>query len=102
MQTSWNDLNYPARMATLASAGLPMLQRDNTGHLVATQSLTQNLGVGLFFKNIEELGAKLASKHTMHQIRNATWQTRNFFTFDYHVDKLICFFKEVIETYQPK
>jgi hypothetical protein len=32
---TWNDLNVPARMGTLAAAGVPMIQRDNAGSRVA-------------------------------------------------------------------
>ncbi len=50
MQVNWDDLNlnYPARMATLAVAGLPILQRDNTGHIEATQSIVQKHNPGVF------------------------------------------------------
>jgi hypothetical protein len=41
MRADWDDPNYPARIATLAAAGLPMLQCDNTGHLEATQTLVR-------------------------------------------------------------
>lgn len=34
-RVSWDDLNLPARISTLAAAGIPMIQQDNTGHLVA-------------------------------------------------------------------
>ncbi|MBA2751949.1 MAG: hypothetical protein H0U41_06890 [Actinobacteria bacterium] len=36
---TWNDLNYPAHMASLAAAGVPMIHRDNRGALMATQAL---------------------------------------------------------------
>jgi hypothetical protein len=38
-RADWDDLNYPARIATLAAAGLPMIQKNNTGARVAIQAL---------------------------------------------------------------
>lgn len=40
-------------MATLAAAGLPMLQGDNQGSIVATQSLARELDLGVFFSDME-------------------------------------------------
>ena len=96
MRANWDDLNYPARMATLATAGLPMLQRNNAGHLVATQSIIQNLGLGLFFDTAEELSKQLRNKELMQQLRQNVWQKRLLFSFDAHVDELISFLKKVI------
>ncbi len=97
MRASWNDFNYPSRMATLAAAGVPMLQRDNTGHIVATQSLTQKLDIGIFFNDFEGLGQKLRDKLRMNQLRENVWNNRDFFSFDYHVDDLINFFEDTIK-----
>ena len=36
-QASWGDLNYPARIPTLLSAGVPLIQYDNAAAVVATQ-----------------------------------------------------------------
>jgi hypothetical protein len=40
-------LNYPARLSTLVAAGVPVLQRDNSGHVVATQTLLRERDIGL-------------------------------------------------------
>ena len=96
MRANWDDLNYPARMATLATAGLPMLQRNNSSHLVATQSIIQNLDLGLFFDTAEELSKQLRNQELMQQLRQNVWQKRLLFSFDTHVDELIGFFKKVI------
>ena len=96
MRASWSDLNYPARMATLAVAGVPLLQRDNTGHIVATQTLTKKLDIGIFFKNFEELGGKLRDKSRMKKIKENVWKNRDLFSFEYHVDDLVSFFQEVV------
>lgn len=96
MRANWDDLNYPARMATLACAGLPMLQRDNTGHLVATQSLVKEHNLGIFFNTMDELGATLRNQQQMEQIRQNVWNNRLMFCFDEHVDRLVDFLRKVI------
>lgn len=97
MRIQWHDLNYPSRMATLAVAGLPMIQRDNSGHIVATQSLCERLGTGIFFKNYDHLGRLLNDRPLLEVVRQSVWQQRHEFTFDNHVDKLIDFFRAVIK-----
>ncbi|HEY1010849.1 MAG TPA: glycosyltransferase family 2 protein [Daejeonella sp.] len=96
MRANWDDLNYPARMATLGAAGLPMLQRDNAGHLVATQSIVKKHGLGIFFSSIDELSLQLNDKENVKHLANNVWQKRMLFCFDHHVDKLVCFFQQVI------
>ncbi len=95
-RSNWDDLNIPARMATLALSGVPMLQKDNTGHIVATQSLVKRLNIGLCFKDMAELGQLLRDRQLMAEVRNNVWQQRHIFTFDHNVDSLIEFFKAVI------
>ncbi len=95
-RATWDDLNYPARIATLAAAGLPMLQYDNAHALVATQTLIQRLNSGVFFTTMEQLRAQLADTEHMAQLRKNVWAIREQFTFDSHVDRLITFFRTVI------
>jgi glycosyltransferase involved in cell wall biosynthesis len=97
MKASWLDLNYPARMPTLAAAGLPMIQKDNTGHIASTQSLIQGKNMGIFFNSFEELGAQLKNKDLIYKLSENVWNNRMFFTFDYHVKELVSFFRNVIE-----
>lgn len=98
MRANWDDLNYPARMATLAAAGLPMLQRDNTGHIVATQSIVKKHELGVFFSSMEDLAAQLRDKENLERIRKNVWDKRLAFSFDYHVNTLTSFFRQVIES----
>lgn len=95
-RANWDDLNIPARMATLALSGVPMLQKDNTGHIVATQSLVKRLKIGLCFKEMAALGKLMRDRQLMAELRNNVWQQQHLFTFDYNVDSLIQFFKAVI------
>ena len=86
-------------MATLALAGLPMIQKDNAGHMVATQSLAEQLGVGIHIKKLDELGSVLHDRECMQALRDRVWSQRMKFTFDEHVDELISYFKAVIRNY---
>lgn len=95
-RANWDDLNIPARMATLALSGIPMLQKNNNGHIVAIQSLVKKLNLGLFFNSMAELKQLLSNKKLMEEVRNSVWEQRHLFTFDYHADELIDFFKKVI------
>lgn len=95
-RSNWNDLNIPARIATLVLSGLPLLQRNNEEHIVATQSMTKKFNMGLFFKDMNDLGEKIRDKKNMNIIRENAWNQREHFTFDYHADRLIDFFRTVI------
>jgi hypothetical protein len=95
-RADWDDLNYPARIATLAAAGLPMIQRDNAGAIVAAQSLARRLEIGLFYDDIDELAAQLRETGPMERLRANVWRQREQFCFDAHVGELVGFFREVI------
>lgn len=95
-RANWDDLNYPARLATLVAAGLPVLQRDNGDCIVATQSLVRELGIGLFFDDMAQLCGQLSDAAGMAALRARVWAQRDVFTFDHHADRLIGFFREVI------
>lgn len=101
-RANWDDLNYPARISTLAAAGLPMIQRSNEGAIVATQNLAQQLGTGIFFDTIDDLARQLKDKERMAAIRERVWQQRDFFTFDHHVPQLVDFFVQVIKSASGK
>ncbi|HEY8609087.1 MAG TPA: glycosyltransferase family A protein [Noviherbaspirillum sp.] len=96
-RANWDDLNYPARMSTLAAAGLPMIQQSNDGALVATRSLAQALGISVFFDDIAGLAAALHDRGAMQAVRERVWSQRAQFTFDHHVPQLVTFFRSVIE-----
>jgi hypothetical protein len=97
-RANWDDLNYPARLATLAAAGLPMIQRDNKGAVVATQTLATRLDIGVFFREMGELGERLRDGRRMAELRANMRRHRPLFTFDHHADDLVAFFREVIAT----
>ncbi|MBW3573568.1 MAG: glycosyltransferase [Actinobacteria bacterium] len=93
---SWDDLNYPARMGTLAAAGVPMIQRDNTGSIVATQALAREGDLGVFWHEADDLVAQLRDRDRMAVLRDNVWSRRRDFTFDAHVDRLVDFLRGVI------
>jgi hypothetical protein len=100
-RADWDDLNVPARIATLAAAGLPMIQRDNEGAVVATQNLVRRLGLGVCYRSVADLGAILHDTQTMAQLREQVWQQRFEFCFDTHVPALLAFFRTVIGQAAP-
>lgn len=95
-RADWDDLNLPARMATLAAAGLPMIGFDNRGAVVAAQALAERLGVGVFFESIEDLARRLHARADMAAQRERVWQVRDQFCFDLHAPALVDFFERVI------
>lgn len=95
-RANWDDLNLPARLATLAVSGLPVLQYDNEGAAVATQTVARQHDIGVFFSSVPELGQRLSDAPRMAQLRENTWRQRSYFMFDRHADRLIAFFREVL------
>ena len=95
-RANWADLNSPARMATYAVAGLPMIIHDNSGHLVHHQNHLSNLGMDLPIKHLSELGELLADSNFMKLKSMNTWKNRNYFCFETYVDELIKLFESVI------
>jgi len=73
-----------------------MILPDNDGHRVAMQSLLRDLGVGVFWREIEDLTAELSRRATMRERRDRMWDERRSFTFDAHADDLIELFRGVI------
>lgn len=102
MKVTWNDLNYPARMSTLAAAGLPMILKSNPDHIVAIENLLKRLGIGILFKNFDDLAECFRDGNRMQKIRDNAWKHRFLFSFDYHVSELTNFFYKVIENYHFK
>jgi hypothetical protein len=92
----WDDLNLPARMGTLAAAGVPMIQRDNAGCAVATQTLAREHDIGVFFGDAADLAQQLHDRERMARLRDNVWHRRSAFTFDAHADELIAFLRAVV------
>jgi hypothetical protein len=84
-------------MNTLAAAGLPMIQKDNTGHLVAMQERVRKDNMGIFYTNYEDLALQLSDKQRMAQLTENVIRNRYAFSFDHHVPALVDFFRRVID-----
>lgn len=97
-RANWDDLNIPARMATLAVCGLPMIQRDNTGHIVATQRTVEELGIGVFGRDMADVARQLHDRETLSALRARVWEIRSQFMFDTHVGDLTEFLYGVVES----
>jgi hypothetical protein len=95
-RADWDDLNYPARLTTLVAAGVPVLQRDNTGHVVATQTLVRERDLGVFFTDIPDLARQLGDRARLGELRERVWAQRGEFTFDAHADELLDVFRKVV------
>ena len=68
-RADWDDLNYPARIATLAAAGLPMIQKNNAGARVAIQALAEERDLSVFYSSIPDLASQLRETDRMDRIR---------------------------------
>lgn len=102
LKITWHDLNMPARMSTIAAAGLPMIMKNNKRHLVASQEFIQKLEIGIFYSDFNELKDILYNKELMRSLQENVWKERMKFSFDYYVPELIQFFKKVIELKKQK
>lgn len=96
INVTWDDLNIPARVATYAAAGLPLIVPGNYGNMVATNEIAKSLGVGIFYSQYNDLLENLQKEidtraHTRNMIDN-----RMKFSFDYYVPQLIDLFREAI------
>lgn len=96
VRTSWDDLNIPAKVSTFAIAGLPMIQRNNSGHIVATQRITKDIGCGLFFSSLEDLCGRLRDTSSVNNLAEHIIKHRERFVFETYLSRLIDFFEDVI------
>jgi Glycosyl transferase family 2 len=93
---TWNDLNVPARVATLAVAGVPLILRDNPGSVVAVQRLLASRRLGVLWSDPDDLAEQLHDLPRLASLRAGVWRQRHVFTFDAHVGELEAFFRSVI------
>jgi len=102
MRATWDDLNIPARISTYMAAGLPVIQIDNTGNIVAVEERVRHYGIGLQFSSIKELSVKLKNKEHLAKISRNVMKYRDCFCFDYYVPELINTFEKAINTRKNK
>lgn len=94
---SWDDLNLPARIGVLAAAGLPMIQKDQPGHAVATQEMLNGYKIGILYTSINDLISKLKDEAHMKGMAENVLKYRSNFAFDSHVNDLLSFFNRIIK-----
>jgi hypothetical protein len=78
-----------------------MIQRDNRGALVATQTLARSLDIGVFYERIDDLAVQLRDAARLRRLRERVWAERERFCFDTHVPELVAFFRRVIAEARP-
>jgi hypothetical protein len=93
VSASWNDINMPARLNVYALAGLPWIFRKNAGHYVGVNRLATELGVGLPYDDLDELASVLKAEKESRSGRANMRMARERFTFDFHVPRLVEFFR---------
>jgi len=96
LQLSWDDLNKPSRMGVFAAAGIPMIQRNNHGNIVASQNLIRDKGIGILYNNIDELENTLKDNEKMKILKKNVMEYRSDFAFDSHIDEFVNFINQII------
>ena len=97
LKATWPDLNLPARINTLAAAGLPMIQRHNDKQVFAQYSYVERCGMGIAYTDIQELVNQLKNKKLLSEISRHVMEFRSEFVFDNHVQELTVLFQKVIK-----
>lgn len=95
-RVTWDDLNIPARIYTAMVSGIPTIQKNNEGHLVAMQELVKKFNMGIFYKNMDELSETLHNNNRLEELNKNVRQNRDLFCFDFHVQDLLNFFVDTI------
>ena len=95
-RATWDDLNTPARLPVLLSAGLPVLLPDNTGHRVAIDRICGEQGTGLRYRTAEDVAAALNDGSLVGAARDAAWKVRETHTFSAHADRLVATFRSLL------
>jgi glycosyltransferase involved in cell wall biosynthesis len=96
-RATWDDLNIPARLSTVVSAGVPVLHRHSAGARVEVQDLVRDTGIGVAFNDADDVCEILTSGRELGEARAAAWERRLEFSFDHHVDRLIDVFHDALQ-----
>lgn len=95
-KATWDDLNYPSRIPAMMAAGVPLLQSRNPGCRVAAEELVRERGIGILYRDLDDLCAQLHDAHTLQRARRAVANQRHEFAFDHHVERLIDLFRRLL------
>ena len=96
LHATWDDLNLPARISTYAAGGLPLILPENKNHLVASNQIADDLGIGIFYSDIQDLIRQLKNEHILRQAACNMLKHRLRFSFDYHVGDFLSFCEEAV------
>jgi Glycosyl transferase family 2 len=94
-RATWDDLNSPARLPALLMAGLPVLLPDHCGHRVAVDRITREQGVGVAYRDADDVVDALRDEPRLAATRAAALDARHRHVFDAHVDRLVRVFDAV-------
>ena len=89
-------MNLPARISTYAAGGLPLILPENKNHLVASNQIADDLGIGIFYSDIQDLIRQLKNEHILRQAACNMLKHRLRFSFDYHVGDFLSFCEEAV------
>jgi glycosyltransferase involved in cell wall biosynthesis len=101
-KATWADLNLPARINTLAAAGIPMIQKQNSRQVSAQYSYVMKYGMGIAYTEVKELIAQLKNSSLLEKVSQNVMLHRKQFMFDSHLESLIQFFKKVIDHHHER
>lgn len=96
LKMTWADMNLPARISTYLVAGIPMIQRRNSGHIFAQRGYVKEYGIDLPYDSIDELVGLLRNSTMLASATSRVLKIRNNFSFDANVGRLIQFFYTII------
>ncbi len=86
-RASWDDLNLPARLPTLAAAGLPVLLPDRTGDVNAVDRVVG--AAGIRFGDVDDVPNLVRDRTARATARSAMDRLRPELTFEAVVDDLV-------------
>jgi hypothetical protein len=88
-RATWDDLNLPARLPTLAAAGLPVLVPEPGRSVSAAATLLTGLGAGLAWTDPEHAAALLRDSAGVTAAHRAMMAGRPAFAFESVADELL-------------
>lgn len=90
------DYNIAAKITTSMAAGLPVIQKNNKGHICTQFSLLNGIGVSFNFVTAEGIVKLLKDSEKLHNAQQAALDHRMEFTFDYDFPRLMSFIETSI------
>ena len=94
-RATWDDLNAPARLPTLAAAGLPVLQQRSPGSTVAVERLVGAAGV--LHDDTDDLVGQLHDRVLLDAAAKAQWEGRHRFTWDHWADDVVAVLQGAVD-----